>query len=40
MKTVTRDKEGHYIIIKVSILGTDTIAVLINELVPKQENLK
>ena len=40
MKTVTRDKEGHYIIIKVSILGRDITAVLINVFVPKEENLK
>ena len=40
MKAVTRDKEGHYIIIKVSILGRDIVAVLINVFVPKEENLK
>ena len=40
MKTVTRDKGGHYIIIKLLVLGRDITAVLINAFVPKQENLK
>lgn len=37
---VTRDKEGHYIMIKALISGKNITIVLIAVFAPKQENLK